>query len=145
MNNSRREKIVQLYKNAPEAIQKLMRLDEVSTSSYPMAEEIVAKWGEYGYIDTDNSEESEKFICFRFPNLSHSDIKKLARTIDANSIAEIRRKTRTVHFLVIMWSIILSILLFIIGVAVLRFYDNYQPQLVELLDNLENMPYIRGW
>jgi hypothetical protein len=145
MNESRREKIIRLYKNAPEAIQKLLRLDEVITKSYDTAKEIVGKWGDAGYIDVDNSDETESYICFHFPNLSHSDIKKLSRTIDENSIAEIRRKTRTIHFLVIFWSIVFALLLFAIGVVVLRFIDTYQPQLEQMIENLEQMQSFRRW
>lgn len=145
MNESRREKIIQLYKNAPEAIQKLLRLDEVTTKSQETAKELVEKWGEAGYIDVDDSDDSETYICFHFPNLSHSDIKKLSRTIEDKSIAEIRRKMRTIHFLAIFWSIVFTLLICVAVVSVLRFVDIYQPQIEELIDNLEQMQSFRRW
>lgn len=144
-NTSRREKLIQLYHNAPEAIQKLMRLDEMTTRNYVTAQEIVAKWGDLGYFVEDNTEDTSNYICFRLPNLSHSDIKKLSRTIDENSIAEIRRKTRTIHTLVITWSIIIFILLIFIGGMVLRVIDTvetHQPEIEMFMENLDRLEYM---
>ncbi len=108
--------LVELYRNAPEDVRKMLRTNEVEIIGGEEASKKVAELGTLGYREFAGYEYGYKYRVFTFPELTDSDIANLEQLISIRSncrLEEIENITDKIHFWVRFWSV-----LYLIGFAI---------------------------
>lgn len=102
--------LVELYRNAPEDVRKMLRTNEVEIIGDKEASKKAAELGTLGYREIAGySYNGYKYRVFTFPELTDSDIANLEQLISIKSnyrLDEIENITNKIHFWVKFWSIL---------------------------------------